>query len=424
MLKRSYIFFAAIFGNILEYYEFTVYAVFSITIGKVFFAATNPTVQVMSSLACFAIGFVTRPIGGIFFGYIADKHGRRISLIISILGMALPTFVIGFLPSYEKIGILAPILLACMRMLQGLCISGEGTGTAIFVLEHYHNIKPGLIAGAVHSTNIIGTLIASAVGIYIKTYVSDPNAWRYAFLMGGVFGLFGFYLRLKVSETPIFQQINKNKKRVPIFDVISKSWRYMLITFATAAVASSITQLVKAYINIFYATVMHMPESSSLKYAFYANFVMMVTMPLFGLLGDTIGNIRALVTAVVSIIIFTIPAMMYMGSESYACQILCVTTLGALAGGVSASAYLFVISVFPPEQRATGVGFSYNLGITFFGGTSAFISAWLVKNTSLNYAPGIYIISTAVLFMVIFIIYKYEIEFRSNRMRYYGKNIR
>ena len=140
-------------------------------LGKVFFPSSSATVQMLSSLAVFAVGFLTRPIGGIVFGYIGDIYGRRVSLIISMLGMTVTTFAMGMIPGYDTIGIMAPILLVCMRLIQGLCISGEGAGAAIFVLEHYGNLRPGLVAGIVNGSNIAGTLIASFVGIFIDAYL-------------------------------------------------------------------------------------------------------------------------------------------------------------------------------------------------------------------------------------------------------------
>src|SRR5690242_17310489 len=140
MNKPRSVFFSAISGNILEYYDFTVYSVFSSVIGRTFFPTASEFAQIVMALGIFAVGFVTRPIGGIVFGYIGDRYGRRIALIISMLGMTIPTFTIGLIPTYEQIGIYAPVTLVVMRLIQGLCISGEGAGAAIFILEHHQNL--------------------------------------------------------------------------------------------------------------------------------------------------------------------------------------------------------------------------------------------------------------------------------------------
>ena len=238
MSKRRSIFLSAISGNVLEYYDFTVYAVFSLAIGKAFFPGDNEVVQILSSLGVFAVGFVTRPIGGIIFGYIADRHGRRVSLITSMLGMTIPTFSIGLIPEYSQIGYLAPLILVIMRLIQGLCISGEGAGAAIFILEHYQHLRPGFTAGIVHASNIAGTLFATLIGILFATFIPNIEfAWRLAFMLGGVMGIVGFYFRLRVSETPIFTMLAEKKQtlRSPFFHVLKTAKKSMFITFVLGA---------------------------------------------------------------------------------------------------------------------------------------------------------------------------------------------
>ncbi len=397
---------SAICGNILEYYDFTVYSVFSLVIGRTFCPPGSEFIQIISSLSFFAVGFLTRPIGGIFFGYIGDRYGRRISLIISMLGMTLPTFIIGLIPSYENIGIYAPILLVIMRLIQGLCISGEGAGAAIFILEHHQNLKPGFTAGLVHGSNIAGTLMATMIGIIIEQYFSHITfAWRFAFLLGGFFGLVGFYLRLRVSETPIFKMLSEQKRilKSPFLHVIQNAFPSMFLTFSVGAVASSVLYLVKTYINIFYYDIMHFDNTIALTYLLYASFVAMISMPLFGAIADIIGKFNMLMIATTSIFILAFPTMLIMSSTIILYQILSLTILGVLGGAISATAYILIISLFTPEQKFSGVGFSYNLGIAIFGGTSPVISRILIQKTGLYYAPAFYIMTTcAMLLLIIF----------------------
>ncbi len=418
MNKRKSVFLSAITGNILEYYDFTVYSVFSVAIGHTFFPNSSEVVQILSSLAVFAVGFVTRPIGGILFGYIGDKYGRKKSLIMSMLGMTIPTFVMGLIPSYEEIGLYAPTVLVLMRLTQGLCLSGEGAGVAIFVLEHYKNKKPGLITGITHGSNILGTLLASGVGIIIsKYYTGESHAWRYAFMLGGFFGLCGLYLRLKVGETPIFQELAKAKKilKAPFLHVLETAKPQMFLTFCTGGVTSSIVYLVKTYVNVFYSTVMHLDETTSLMYLAYASFILMIAMVIAGAAVDYVGRLRVIVTACVTIIFLSIPTLLIMAGETTMHHLVALTMLALMAGAVSGSAYIFVISLFTPEQRFTGVAFSYNLGIATFGGTSAMISRWLVQNTGLYYAPALYIMLTASLYL--FVLYKMRAVAMQNNVK-------
>lgn len=405
MNERKAVFFSAIAGNLMEYYDFTVYVVFSVIIGQTFFASQTEFVQILASLGVFATGFITRPLGGILFGYIGDKYGRRISLILSMLGMTIPTFAIGLIPGYNEIGYFAPILLVIARLLQGLCISGEGAGAAIFVLEHYGNLRPGLVTGVVHGSNIGGTLIAITVGLIINKYFPEIDyAWRIAFLLGGFMGIIGMYLRLRVTETPIFQELLKKKRvlKAPFSHVVATAWRPMLLTFCTGGVASSVVYLTKTYVLIFYSNVMLYDHATSLTYSLYANFMLMLFMALFGGLTDIFGKLKIMALACISVPLLAVPTFMLMGSPLVWQQMAALTVLAMMGGAISGTAYTFVISLFTPEQRFTGVAFSYNLGITVFGSTSPLISRWAVEATQLHYAPAFYIIATSLAFLYVF----------------------
>ncbi|MCC8460795.1 MAG: MFS transporter [Candidatus Megaira endosymbiont of Carteria cerasiformis] len=402
MNKRRSIFLSAISGNVLEYYDFTVYAVFSLAIGQAFFPCGSQVIQTLSSLSVFAVGFIMRPIGGIIFGFIADKYGRRVSLIISMLGMTMTTFTIGLIPGYSDIGYGAPILLVMMRLIQGLCISGEGAGAAIFILEHYQNLRPGFTAGIVHASNIAGTLLASFVGIILEQLFPELEfAWRFAFILGGIMGIIGFYFRLRVSETPIFEMLAEKKRtlKMPFMHVIRSSWPAMLITCCLGGSASSLVYIIKTYINIFYYEVLGFDKTTALIYLSYSSVIMMLTMPLSGYISDHIGRFKMIIIASITIVIAATPAFMLLASLEIWKQIVALTTIAMLGGFIAGTAYIFIISLFSAEERFTGVAFSYNLGVALFGGTSAVISRWLVEVTHLYHAPAFYVMITSLLFL-------------------------
>jgi len=331
MSKRRSIFLSAISGNILEYYDFTVYAVFAITIGNVFFPGESEFMKILYSLMTFAVGFVFRPIGGIIFGYIADKHGRRVSLIISMIGMTVPTFIIGLIPTFNEIGYCAPVALVTMRMIQGLCISGEGAGAAIFLLEHYQNLRPGFTAGIVHASNIAGTLLATLVGVTMSYFFPNFDlAWRFAFILGGVMGLVGFYLRLRVSETPIFIALAKKKKtlKAPFLHVLKTSKTSIIVTIALGGCASSIVYLIKTYINIYYCNVLHYSEVTTRLYIAYASIIMMISMPISGHFADSIGRFRMITLAAIAVFVFVLPCFLLLSCEETWQQLVALTILG------------------------------------------------------------------------------------------------
>lgn len=413
MGKRRSIFLSAISGNILEYYDFTVYAVFSLAIADAFFPGGSQYTKVLSSLAVFAVGFVTRPIGGILFGYIADKHGRRVSLIISMLGMTLPTFIIGLIPTFNEIGYFAPATLVLMRLLQGLCISGEGAGAAIFLLEHYQNLRPGFTAGIVHASNIAGTLFATLIGIVLDYFFHGLDfAWRFAFILGGIMGLIGFYLRLRVSETPIFVLLAEKKKtlKAPFLHVLKTAKTSMLVTVVLGACASSVVYLVKTYINIYHCDVLNYDGTTAKLYLAYTSIIMMIFMPISGHFADSIGRFRMIRLAALAVFIFALPCFSLLSCEGIWQQLVALTMLAILGGSIAGTAYIFIISLFTPEQRFSGVAFSYNLGIAMCGGTSAAIARWLLEITGQYYAPAYYIMFTSTVFLLVTYLMRYKIR--------------
>jgi MHS family proline/betaine transporter-like MFS transporter len=289
-----------------------------------------------------------------------------------------------------------------MRLIQGLCISGEGAGAAIFILEHYQNLRPGFTAGIVHASNIAGTLLASFVGIILEQLFPELEfAWRFAFILGGIMGIIGFYFRLRVSETPIFEMLAEKKRtlKMPFMHVIRSSWPAMLITCCLGGSASSLVYIIKTYINIFYYEVLGFDKTTALIYLSYSSVIMMLTMPLSGYISDHIGRFKMIIIASITIVIAATPAFMLLASLEIWKQIVALTTIAMLGGFIAGTAYIFIISLFSAEERFTGVAFSYNLGVALFGGTSAVISRWLVEVTHLYHAPAFYVMITSLLFL-------------------------
>jgi len=160
---------AAMVGHILEFFDFTIYAVFAVELGKSFFPAESEFSQILASLMVLSVGFFMRPLGGLLFGHIGDKFGRKVSLIICVVGMALATFLMSIMPTYEEIGLAATLILVSLRLVQGICVGGEGAGSSVFVLEHLNKLKPGLIGGIVNAALTIGILLAILTGLVLNT---------------------------------------------------------------------------------------------------------------------------------------------------------------------------------------------------------------------------------------------------------------
>lgn len=402
-MKKRKIVGPAIVGNIVEYYDYGLFAVYTHTLGALFFPSADPFLQTLLAFATFAIGFFMRPLGGIAFGYIGDKLGRKTSLTVSILGMAACTFSIGILPTYADIGVMAPVLLLIIRLCQGLCVGGEGAGVAIFILEHTEGYRPGFMGSIVMASNMVGTLLAVFVGIILNHFCPLGNCWRYAFILGGFTGLIGLYLRYQLTETPEFIKRKKNKTilKHPIVRAITRQWRSMLMVMLLGGITSAVAYTIRGYLNIFFYEVMHYTSNEALYFTSFALFIMIVLLPLFGLLSDKIGNRRSLTIMCYLTILTVIPLyeMLADADKNIALVFTGLAGFGALAAGICAPAYSYAIKAFEVELRFTGVAFSWNVGLALLGGTTPMISRYLSERYSIT-APAYYIVLVAILFLL------------------------
>ena len=402
---------SAIVGNIVEYYDFGIYAVFTPIIGQLFFPSSDPFIQMILAFSVFAIGFLMRPLGGFIFGHIGDKLGRKVSLTISIIGMALSTFGIGILPSYETIGILAPIILIIIRLFQGICIGGEGAGSAIFILEHLTHYKAGLVGSIVMSSNVLGTLLATVVGIGINyLFGLDEVTWRYGFILGGFMGFIGLYMRKKVHETPVFIELKKQKEvlRMPAVLVIEKKWRRIIVTSFLAGTATALAYTIRGYLNVFFLSTMKYTNHESLYFTSFALVIFVVTLPLAGFIADKFSYQKFVQTACIFIILLIIPAFSMIANDGHNVFLVLygLMIIGMLAAFISAPIYGYAIRSFPVNLRYSGVALSWNIGNAIFGGTAPAIAMFLTAQFG-SIGPAYYLLGMPILFLMVnYIIHK------------------
>ena len=403
-MSKKKIISSAIIGNIVEYYDFGIYAVFAEIIGRLYFPNFDGYTQLIFSFAIFAIGFLMRPLGGVFFGHIGDIFGRKIALTISIVGMGISTICIGIMPVYSQIGILAPILLILIRMFQGLCIGGEGAGSAIFIIEHFEEKKVGFIGSIIMASNIAGTLLALIAGIIIDNiFTIDDFTWRYGFLLGGVMGLIGLYLRKKTKETPVFEEMKNKRKFVksPVLAVLREKWQNILIIGAFASVATSNTYMLRGFFNVYFTEIIGFPKEDALYLVAFALMVVIFALPLFGCLADKIGYKKYIYTVIIIFIVLIIPIFKFINNnyDNIGNIYISLFLFGVLVASLVAPYYPFAIKFFNPELRYSGIALSWNIGNALFGGTTPIISTFLVMSIG-SLAPAYYLLFTACLFLL------------------------
>ena len=395
---------AAITGNIVEYYDFGIYAVFAGIIGSLFFPSEDVTMQLILAFSVFSIGFLFRPLGGIVFGYIGDKFGRKKALIISMLGMSISTLCIGLLPTYESIGIFAPIILVLIRIVQGLCIGGEGTGSAIFIIEHMERSRVSLMGSLIMTSNIVGTLFANIVAMILNLTIGiNDHTWRYCFFLGAIMGIFGLYFRIKNKETPAFEKLkaeNHQHKKMPVANVIQNKKYAVISILAIAASATSITYLVRGYLNAFLTDCMDYNTQDALQLTVFTLTCLTLLLPVFGMLTDRFGTNAILNFGAFCTFFGILPAWSLVVNTGGFTQLLglfCISIMGAAMG---APAYPHAINSFPPAIRYSGIALGWNLGNALFGGTTPLICAFLFQYFG-KIGAAFYLIFTSSIFIIL-----------------------
>lgn len=402
-MKQWKVLFASILGNTLEYYEFSIFAVFAVQIGKAFFPGQESVNQILLTLALFGAGFLSRPLGSAIFGHIGDKLGRKRSLILTITGMSIATFGIGFMPSYNTIGITAPISLLILRLLQGLFIGGEGAGSAVYVLEHQMKMDRNIVGGFLITSNISGIIIASIVGLVItKTVGLDQTTWRYAFIAGGIAGVIISYMRLTLPESEKFNKLDESEKhKVPLFDLFTKYWKQVLVVVSFAGFSSGVSYIVKGYLSVHFQKFMNLSPETSFLLLMYTTLIFAILPPFWGILSKKYTYRKLLRVTSVLIAILYVPIFMLISTPNYYTLILGLTLMAMIASAILTPTYIYFSDLFPTSLRYSGVAVSFNIGITLIGGFTPVMSTYLVDKTSIPYAPSFYIVALAVFYLLV-----------------------
>lgn len=337
-----------------------------------------------------------RPLGGIFFGHLGDRLGRRVAFLSSILLISVPTFGIGCLPSYDTIGIAAPILLIVFRLLQGVSLGGEYGGASIFIREHVQKNAAGFAGSLLVAIGFVGALAGTLVGA-IFTMDSMPLwAWRVPFFLGGAFGVLVYFLRRNLIETPVFQEIEKKGAilKVPIFAVFKDHFKGILSGVGIGMNTTVPYYLTVIYMNSQYKDKFDLTTSQIMMLSTSLMVLWVIVLPIAGYFSDKVGRIKLMAWSAVSTILAAFPLFYIMQeTQSFtyflACQtLICLTSMPYVATCSSVLPMLF-----PPAERYSGSAFSYSLGVAVFGGTAPLIVFWLVSH-GLNFAPALYLMFT------------------------------
>jgi MFS transporter, MHS family, proline/betaine transporter len=379
--------FAVTLGNLLEWYEIYLYVYWAPILSKIFFNNESYLLDLSYTFLIFAIGFLFRPLGGLILGRLGDQIGRRKTLILSILMMIIPTFVTGFLPTYATIGYFAPCLLALMRCLQSFPAGGEIPGAFCYLYESFPwNIRRYMCSWAVWGYQL-GILISTGECFLLQKYLSLENqiiwGWRASFIVGGLLGLLGLFLRYRLHETPLFKEMKTHEKVVkePILAVLYKHRSAIVKGILFCALNSSTFYLISVNFPVYFGQILGIDFSNDLLITICLLILMTLPLPLFGKLGDYFCNKKMLVTAVCGMIALLYPLYLAITFASIFYITLLIIIFCLFYTCTSALIPYIVADLFSTHDRFTCSAVSFNLADAILGGFTPFVALYLFQHT-------------------------------------------
>ncbi|SEB61513.1 MFS transporter, MHS family, proline/betaine transporter [Paramicrobacterium humi] len=393
-------------GNFMEWFDFAIYGYFTAIIGAQFFPANDPSAATLSGLAVFAVGFISRPVGALFLGPLGDRLGRKTVLVLTVLSMGIVTTLIGLTPSYETIGIAAPIIVVALRLVQGMMVGGEWTSAAAYIGESAPKSKRALFASVVTATAglafLVGTLVAALLTAVMDETALATWGWRIPFVFSLVMAVVAVWIRLKLEDTPVYQELERKRETGTIeVTPAGQKGRAFLMTLAFSGIFGVGLYYFVTYANNHLTGPVEMERLPALLATGAAMVVYVAFNPLVGVWSDRVGRRPVLYTGIVGLIVWPLPAFMLMNTGNPFFAFLALVVFSFFVACCAVMNNVLLVEVFPASIRSAGSAIGYNVAYALLAGPGPLIAAALVAGTGMLTSPAFYVIAVAVVALVI-----------------------
>ncbi|MGA9628490.1 hypothetical protein A1D18_01625 [Candidatus Rickettsiella isopodorum] len=405
--------FSACIGTILEWYDFSLYAYLAGIFAQIFFPAL-PRMGLLLSYSVFAMGYLARPLGAAFFGYLGDTRGRKKALSLSVLLMAIATGGMGLLPGYSMIGISAAFLLLFFRLLQGVAVGGEAFGSACFIVESIPSNKTGFFSSLIWASSVIGLLFGSLIVFILfvgfQSHFLYSFAWRLPFLLATMSGLIAYYIRTRTAETPEFQHLHAQCliEKFPLKKIFV-AYKILIVQLMGLYLLSAlITYLIFIFMPVYFTDVL----GHSRIHAHALNTLILILLIVldifFGWLSDKWGRKPIMLTGATGLMCFSYPLYVMITQGSFFMIVIAQIMFTILAASFQGPLMALTLDRIPVAVRYTLGSFSYNLAYSIFGGTAPLVAIYLITKTTNVAIPGLYLAVGAVVALIMLITFKKE----------------
>jgi len=392
---------AGLIGNVLEWYDFSIYGYFAVTIGRHFFPSTNLTTSTIEAFGAFGAGFLTRPLGALVFGWIGDHHGRERALTLSIFAMALPTFMTGLLPDYNRIGMLAPLILVLLRMTQGLSVGGEFTTSLVYLIERSRSQHRGAMASCGVLGAYIGVMLGSATGASLAWMLPRSEliawGWRVPFLLSVVLAVAGFFIR---------STLNKHKLPVeghpaPLMQTLHLHWRPISRVAGFKVLEAVGFYTIFVYLTTYFTQVVRIPKYQALWINTVSMGISMLIIPIAAIISDRVGRKPLMIGTALSILILAHPLFLMVRHPTFSAMLIGQLGLGTLFAFYAGAAPAAAAETFNGRVRCTGTAVSHNVTTALLGGTAPMVATWLIARTGSEMSPAHYLMAAALISAIV-----------------------